>query len=354
MDFPATGRWSGLVCCCVLALVLLSGPPALGQDSFADDPWIIDVHDHILAGGRNQSLFDAAQAAVEAMDEAGVRTIVLMPPPLPTTDHPGAFSLEELKEVVAAHPGRLAFMAGGESLNPMIQEAVAQGEVSAELLARFEAKAREIAGSGALGFGELEAEHLCLGPDHHHQNAPPDHPLFLRLAEIAAETGLALDIHMEAVVQDMDLPEHLPDCNPARLPANIERFERLLDHAPDAVVIWDHVGWDNTGARDVELITRLLEAHPNLYMSFKISPRDCLAENMPVVVGQGVKPEWSELIARFPDRFLLGADQFFLPPRSRRSIGPESWTPTMKFFSKLDPDLARAVGRDNPARLFGL
>lgn len=355
MGHDPAHRLIGLACRSILAAALLAAAqPAPAQDNAAGGPWIIDVHEHLLAMGRGQALLDAAQSAVEAMDDAGVRTIIVMPPPLPSEDHPGAFTLAEIKQAVAAHPGRLAFMAGGESLNPMIQEAVAQGEVSDELLARFEAKAREIAASGALGFGEMEAEHFCLGPDHHHQNAPPDHPLFLRLAEIAAETGLAMDIHMEAVAQDRDLPEHLPDCNPARLPANLDRFERLLDHAPNAVVIWDHVGWDNTGERDVALIARLLEAHPNLYMSFKISPRDCLPANMPVVIGEGIKPEWDELLARFPDRFLLGADEFFLPPRSRRSIGPESWEPTLKFFSKLDPDLARIIGHDNPARLFGL
>ena len=59
---------------------------------------------------------------------------------------------------------------------------------------------------------------------------------------------------------------------------------RLLAHNPKAKILWSHMGWDNTGHRTAALTARLLEKHPNLYMSFKISPKDSLAETRPIEI----------------------------------------------------------------------
>ena len=89
-------------------------------------------------------------------------------------------------------------------------------------------------------------------------------------------------------------------------------------------------------------------------MSFKISPRDSLAKTRPIERGRGLKAEWLEIIKKFPDRFIIGSDQFYLSPKMRGQIGPRSVEPTNKFFSLLPPDLARKIGYDNPKALFNL
>ena len=133
----------------------------------------------------------------------------------------------------------------------MIQKAAGSREVDAALREEFTRRAEEIVKKGARGFGEVTALHLALGPRHPYQGAPPDHPLFLLLADLAARVNLPVDFHMEAVPQDMPIPERLAmPQNPKVLPANLKAFKRLLAHNPQARIIWAHAGWDNTRRPD--------------------------------------------------------------------------------------------------------
>ncbi|MCP4695178.1 MAG: amidohydrolase family protein [Desulfobacterales bacterium] len=320
----------------------------------------MDVHGHLagkIMGGplRGRSDFEgAARVALDMMDKLGIETLVVMPPPF-QPNHPGVYDVEDLMSVVGRHPGRFAVLGGGGSLNVMIQEAVREGRVSPAKRSAFEKRAVEILAAGAIGFGEMTAEHLCLGKKHNHQSAPPDHPLFLLLADIAARKDVPIDIHMEAVVEETPLPRGLPSPpNPRTLTSNIEAFERLLAHNRKAKILWSHVGWDNTGDRTAALTSELLRKHANLYMSFKISPRDSVAGNRPVARGGGLKGEWLSVIEAHPDRFVIGSDQFFLSPRMRGRIGPPSAEPTNRFYSLLPPGLAIKVGYENAARIFKL
>jgi predicted TIM-barrel fold metal-dependent hydrolase len=238
----------------------------------------------------------------------------------------------------------------------MIQEAVRQGKTSPELRRRFEKKALELLAMGALGFGEMTALHFSFGPKHPYEWAPPDHPLFLLLSDIAARHGVPIDIHMEAVPQEMPLPRmgrlRSPP-NPKMLRPNIGAFERLLAHNRKAKIIWAHAGWDNTGHRSPELARKLLEKHPNLYMSIKVS-RDSLPKNRPLRDrGTRLNPAWLKVIRTFPDRFLIGSDQFYVSPRARRRF-PRSVEGTNRLLSLLPPKLAQKIGYENAIRIFKL
>ena len=57
----------------------------------------------------------------------------------------------------------------------------------------------------------------------------------------------------------------------------------------------------------INIMRRLLQAHPNLYAEIKIDPMDP-GLNSPLDGGATgkVKPEWSKLFQDFPDRFVIG------------------------------------------------
>jgi hypothetical protein len=316
----------------------------------------IDAHNHLHARlparlGVVPDYGSAASRALAIMDRLSIKKMIIMPPPFPV-GHPARYDIEDLIPVVNRYPDRFVFLGGGGTLNVMIQKAVRDGRIGPKLRKVFKRKALEILSKGALGFGEMTAEHLCLGPRHNHQSAPPDHPLFLLLADIAARYNVPIDIHMEAVPGKMPLPQWFRSPpNPKYLAENIERFERLLAHNRKAKIIWAHVGWDNTGHRTAALIAELLRKHPNLYMSFKISPLDSEAESRPIERGIGLKAEWLQVIRRFPDRFIIGSDEFYVSRMAHR-IGPPSARSTNKFFSLLPRDLARKIGYENPIRIF--
>jgi len=321
---------------------------------------LIDAHNHLHgrnltpSGMSELSYTGAARVALAKMKRFGINKMYIMPPPF-TPDHSNSYEFNDFLALVKKYPDRFAFLGGGGTLNVMIQRAVRDGETTPETKRMFEKKAQEILSKGAIGLGEMAAEHFSLGPTHNHHEAPPDHPLFLLLADIAARHNAPIDIHMEAVPERMRLPVHLKSPpNPRELTPNIDAFERLLAHNRKAKIIWSHVGWDNTGYRSAVHTAELLRKHPNVYMSFKICPRDSLPETRPIERGVGLKAEWLKVIREFPDRFIIGSDQFYVSPMIQRRIGPPSVEPTMKFFSLLSPDLARRIGYENPKRIFRL
>ena len=88
-------------------------------------------------------------------------------------------------------------------------------------------------------------------------------------------------------------------------------------------------------------------------MSFKICTRDSLAESRPTGGNRRIKPEWLKVIQNFPDRFLIGSDQFYVSPRASRRF-PPSAEDTIAFISALPAELARKIGYTNPRRIFKL
>ncbi len=343
------------------ALAVLASASATvgGQDPTpvsAIVPASIDTHAHLRfpPSAEERGSLAAAATALAMMDRLGIGRSLLMPPPFPDA-HEMGYDFSALAAVVRRYPDRFGFLAGGGSLNPMIQEAVVAGEVGTKLARRFEQRAEEIVAAGAVGFGEMTAEHLSFHRSHPYLAAPPDHPLFLLLADVAARHDVPIDLHMEAIEHDIELPEAFASPpNPPRLSANVDRLERLLSHQPAARIVWVHIGWDNTGHMTTALLERLLKAHDNLYLSLKVVERAGLqrAENRPVAGGR-LRPEWRALITAFPDRFVLGADEFYSSPGAAGRM-PRSTEATWLLLSQLPPDLARAVGHDNAIRIYRL
>lgn len=318
----------------------------------------IDAHMHVHAHSRSGGavswdMESAANAALAAMDRFGVAASLIMPPPF-SPGHDAAYDFEILTEAVRKHPDRFAFLGGGGLLNPLIHAAQEPSQVTADLRRQFAGNARAILGAGARGFGEMTALHLSMNERHPFLEARPDHPLFLLLADIAARAGVPIDLHMEAVPENMDTPRRFlrrsPN-NPARLGENIHSFERLLAHNRAAPIIWTHAGWNNTGHRTPALMGRLLDAHPNLFMSIKIRDRGGRGGS-PLTADGGIRPAWLRLLADYPNRFLMAADQhYYVPGRGRQR---QAERPAKRFFGLLPPALQRRIGHDNAVRLFGL
>ena len=303
----------------------------------------VDVHVHLDPVNFERSV----RSAVEAMAGENAARIIFMPPPF-TDDDPVRYDAEAILPYVKAYPGKFAVLGGGGTLNAMIHRSVESGDTGPDVRRRFQQQAEALLREGATGFGELAAEHFQGATPY--QSAPPDHPLFLLLADIAAEHGVPIDLHMEAVSQTMPVPTGLKSPpNPPQLRANLAAFERLLDHNPRARIIWAHAGWDNTGDRTAGLCRRLLAAHPNLYMDVKIDPAKP-GLNSPLADGAAgtIKPEWLQLFRDFPDRFVVGTDQHYPEP----SPGPQRWQAAVLLLNQLPAELQRKIGMENAARLY--
>jgi predicted TIM-barrel fold metal-dependent hydrolase len=308
----------------------------------------VDVHAHLDPTDINASI----RIALAAMRKENAARIFFLASPSTFSMAPkDRFDSELLLSATKDYRDKLSVLGGGGTLNAMIQQAVESGDAGPAVQKKFKDRAEEILRQGAIGFGEMTAEHFPTSTPY--QYAPADHPLFLMLADIAAEHNVPIDLHMEAVPQDMPLPSHLKSPpNPTHLHANVAAFERLLAHNPRAKIIWDHAGWDNTGYRTPELCRRLLQAHANLYMELKLDAQD-VEMNPPLVNGASgpLKPEWMKLLQAYPDRFIIGSDQHYPMPEQ---AGPQRWQEIVVLFNQLPGDLRLKIGTENATHIYNL
>ncbi|NWG38752.1 MAG: amidohydrolase family protein [Hydrogenophilaceae bacterium] len=342
--------------------------PLLPAVACADGVYI-DTHAHLVAGGPgsvradyHKDFVSSASKALQVMDSAGIRMTLIMPTPQ-RHDNWNRYDYQEFLPAIRAYPHRFAFLGGGAILNSLILKAAETGTVSEEDRKLFIDNAKMILRDGAAGFGELAAEHFGLGKFgafHSYQSAPPDHELFLLLADIAAQHDVPIDLHMELVPEDMPLPERpglKKPPNPDTLKSNLAAFERLLAHNRAARIVWVHAGWDVTGTRDIPAMRRLLARHPNLYMSIKLAAKVGLPRSKPLDENGQIKQSWIGLFRDFPDRFLIGTDTFY--------DGGNDWgialTPAaglvdlpLQLMRQLPEYLARKIGYENARRIYKL
>ena len=318
----------------------------------------IETHMHLQAtyrdhGQLKHDWMGTAEQAIKEMDELGVSKCLIMPPPQGTKGV-NPYEYEVLLPVIKKYPDRFALVAGGGSLNLMIQQAIEEGSVSDKMKMKFIKTAQEIVDAGAVAFGEMTALHLSFNPQHSFEVAPPDHPLFFELADISAKTGLPIDMHMEAVAKNISLPDWFKSPpNATMLNENISAFERLLEHNVKAKIVWQHVGWDNTGHLTITLLDSLLKKHSNLYIGLKcLQIGQSKIENRPLVNGK-LKTEWIELIKKYPDRFMLGSDYFYVIPGKGKQM-PDSSKESRMIVDQLPDGLKQKVAYINATNVYHL
>ena len=315
------------------------------------------------AGGRGggsttdtaASLAKAADALVAMMDAKGVGTALIVTVPMHKLSVEQNYEL--FRDAVARHPDRLRQMAGGATLKSMLQDIPAEKVTQAHRDA-FRKQANRLIDDGAVGFGEMISLHLCMTENHSFQIAPADHPLFMELADVAAERNVAIDLHMEAVETRMPTPANLKRAcskNPDYLELSVPALERLLAHNRNARVVWQHIGWDNTGGMTPDLLSRLLDRHPNLFMALRFQTRTNQGG------GQGafrildkatgrIKADWLAFVERYPDRLVLGADEFVGPAGSPNVAA--SFHGTWSMVEQLPAALAAKIGGANARRIY--
>jgi predicted TIM-barrel fold metal-dependent hydrolase len=340
------------------ALVTIAGGILIapGAQAQSRGEWI-DVHFHLVADKNDLESFDeAAQMALRTMEAENIRTIIIMSPPRPKEN----FDIESIEAVAKKYAPRIVMSGGGGSLNPMLQAAGHAPQVTEEMRRAFEETTQHIIASGAKGFGEIAAHHVSLSPSHGYESVPADHPLLLRLADIAADHDMPIDLHFDPIPEDVERPSDLSSPqNPPVLKENISGLERLLAHNRKAKIVWAHAGGDRVGFFKPKLAREMLSRHDNLF--FSVRPTLNRNESM-VPPGAPINKEWIAVLRDFPDRFVIGSDTFVVP---NRYTGPEApcifasradvqLRGIRRLLSHLPADLARKIGYENAERLYRL
>lgn len=327
--------------------------PAVAQKSF------IDVHAH-LSQEPDLAFDQAANEAIRTMDRFSVTRVIIMSPPRPR-DFSGNYDYQDFQDALKPHAGRLVFAAGGGSLNLILHGNADPASVSEVVRRQFAEVARSAVDAGAVGFGEMGSLHISLAPRHGYSYVPADHPLLLLLADIAAERGVPLDLHMDAVARQMTTPASLAKFpnNPGSFPATLEPLERLLLHNPKATIVWGHAGGDHLGDFTPDAVSELLDKHPGLIVSLKVAGPKAPLKNK-LLAGRRLNPTWRAVLTRHSDRFVIGTDNFYAGPEIDIAAPPAEFSrnnvrklqATQLFLSLLPADVATRIGSENAIRLY--
>lgn len=332
----------------------------LSSPAHAHGEWI-DVHVHPVVGkgATPEAVDQTAQTLLQIMDNHGIRQAVIMPPPSPT--QAAAVLNEHVAGIGTKHAPRLAFLGSG-TLNMLLDKASRLEAVPDELRQKFEAVAEAQIARGAIGFGEIAALHVSHTPTHHFIQTPPDHPLMLLLADIAARHGVPIDLHCDPVAEDMATPgKFISPRNPPQLRGNLAAMERLLAHNRKAVIVWAHLGSHPTDALSPRLAGELLERHPNLYFSIRPFGGN-EATDLVNARGDINNRSWLPLLHAYPDRFVIGTDSFIVAhdftgndaPRTLSMGGRKNRDGVSTLLAALPDDLARKIGYENAIRIYKL
>ena len=66
-----------------------------------------------------------------------------------------------------------------------------------------------------------------------------------------------------------------------------------------------------------------------------------------------LRPEWLEVIKKYPDRFMIGSDQFYISPMIKAKL-PPSADDTISVLAKLPKDIADKIASGNALKVFNL
>jgi hypothetical protein len=340
-------------------------PPPWGAGGAVTHVSRVDVHMH-LVGGALKVFGDAVENCVATMEQFKVTRAVLMSPPQVRANN---FDFPDFLPEVRRYGNRFAFLAGGGTLNPMLHAHRDPGSVTPDVKREFVDTANKLLDQGAIGFGEIAVLHLSLLDRHPFEQVPPTHPLVLALAEVADQHKLVIDLHMDAVPSpSMSTPQSLKSPpNPSTLDGNITGFERLLAEHRNARIVWAHGGSDLTGNLTPALVGRLMDAHPNLFMSLRpvppqvnsINPFGLRFYNL-ILTQAGIEPGWLALLRRHSDRFVMGSDSFFVSSAANPEGAPARLgranqgrlAAASAMLSKLPPELQAKITLKNPARIY--
>ena len=172
------------------------------------------------------------------------------------------------------------------------------------------------------------------------ETASLTNPALDRILDFAAEAGLVVILH-----SDVDTP--FP--KPGQEPYQAEQLGALFKRHPGTAIVWAHIGLGRVvhPLKDQLWIIERALANPALaHVHFDIS-WDEVAKYL--VAGPEAIQATSELINRYPDRFLFGTDE----------VAPKDQTSYLKVYdmyaplrAKLTPEARQMLLKGNYERLF--
>ena len=263
------------------------------------------------------------ERVISLMDRGGVhRTIVSTHMRRPWSDIP---------EFAARHPGRIV---------PAVQIKGRGYHKRPGPRAFHRRLSRQMGHGGFRAMAEILLWHDSAGGKFQEIRVGFDDELVLAAFEQAKSRGWPFIVHIEFASLSADGRK-----------AYMDQLEAFLRHNPDHPFAMIHMGQLQAGP-----VGRLLAAHANLYFMTSHASPFYQGRGKPFINmmdGDSLKPQWRDLMTRYPDRFVFALDNVF-----SRFWMPDLYLGKMKLWwralSELPDEVAHAVAHGNAERLWKL
>ena len=326
-----------------------AGPRASGTDTSTNGPLeIVDTHVHLGFGPKERNFELAVDEALSKMPQRHVMLAILIPTPQMGSNQ-NRYDHNELRQVARSDRFRIA---GGSGVLGKIL--YAGGSVSEQDKEAFRTLAQSMVDSGIVAFGEIGLYHFGVPrAGNVFGRVPLDHPLLDVLGDVAARSGIPIDVHFEVVPRDINLPRHLQGAgNPDHLEANLRQFERFLSRNKRAKIVWAHAGYEALPFRTPTLCRTLLQQHENLFMSIRLTKGITKKPSAAMDSDGNLKEEWRQLFIAFPDRFVFGSESVYGSVQSRRFN--DEFVLYQNLLARLPPSVAHKIASANAKAIYRL
>jgi hypothetical protein len=214
-----------------------------------------------------------------------------------------------------------------------------------------------------LAAGTPAGPYRGLGEFHLYDSANANGPVARELMALAEEKGLAILAHVDDTAIDLLMAHtsrkgQLPVDSETAAPGRPKQGQppsrdgtgtlavagaatREAAERGGFSLIWAHTG---IGGSSVERVDELMAKYPALMGELSYRP------GLTCDGGQ-LCPAWRELLLKYPDRFLIGSDTWV---NQRWLYYDDLMRGYRIWLGGLPPDVARRIGWDNGARLFGV
>jgi hypothetical protein len=298
---------------------------------------IIDTHVHFRKGLDGMRV----NGVLTRTREAGVTRIIALPTPNEGLFRDSRDNAAARRHFVEQGTGAAARLCGSTYLTRWMHTAFRAGYEEKDLQARLDRLRADIESGGCVGIGEIGPYHFDKKAGQAEIRFPLTFDPFLRLAALADELDVWLELHMEP--QEPDGASHEE--------AVFGGIALLFRTYPDLKLILSHTAMTN-----VDNTRALLDAYPNLMMNLKmVRPGSSLRwEHLGPISNRDDElfEDWARLFEALPERFMIGTDARFGEPQFQGKRYQKTIKRLRRALGTVDPSAAELIAHGNANRIF--
>jgi hypothetical protein len=300
---------------------------------------LIDTHTHLDTPTDGIINADNLMKVIEAIENANVDSIIVMPVPNQGVMKYGSLCAEQNKMLLELGGEKILLFGESGFISNWLDTAYTDGYTKTKLKEKLLGLSDDITDPDYSGIGEIGLYHFNKTGNQSVIEYPPTFAPFLNVISAIAEAGVWLDLHVEPVDPDGISYEDQV----------FGGLALLFQQFPNLKLILSHTAMTNpTNAR------RILETYPNVMMNIKpVVDHDDWRNLEPICNTQGfLYNDWAELFEDMPERFMAGTDMKFGGDASDTLVYTEQVDLMRKILGSINPDTAAQIAYQNAERIF--